>query len=59
LTILSALATNVGAAVFIVAPEKTTANPTKSRYSPSSIAKNIASASGQARDRSHVGGATR
>jgi hypothetical protein len=42
LTILSALATNVGVAVLIVTPDKTTATPTKSRYSPSS--KNIASA---------------
>jgi hypothetical protein len=45
LTILSALATNVGVAVLIVTPDKTTATPTKSRYSPSSTAKNIASAS--------------
>jgi hypothetical protein len=44
-TILSALATNVGVAVLIVTPDKTTASPTKSRYSPSSTAKNIASAS--------------
>jgi hypothetical protein len=41
----SALATNVGVAVLIVTPDKTTASPTKSRYSPSSTAKNIASAS--------------
>ena len=45
LTILSALATNVGVAVLIATPDKTTASPTKSRYSPSSTAKNIASAS--------------
>src|SRR6202140_64835 len=44
LTILSALASNVGVAVLIVTPDKTTASPTKSRYSPSSTAKNIASA---------------
>jgi hypothetical protein len=43
LTISSALATNVGVAVLIVTSDKTTATPTKSRYSPSS--KNIASAS--------------
>jgi hypothetical protein len=44
-TILSALASNVGVAVLIVTPDKTTASPTKPRYSPSSTAKNIASAS--------------
>src|SRR6201993_4352123 len=40
-TILSALATNVGVAVLMVTPDKTTATPTKSRYSPSSTAKNM------------------
>src|SRR6267142_940164 len=35
----------VGVAVLIATPDKTTASPTKSRYSPSSTAKNIASAS--------------
>ena len=35
----STLATNVGVAVLIVTPDKTTASPTKSRYSPSSTAK--------------------
>ena len=37
--------TNVGVAVLIATPDKTTASPTKPRYSPSSTAKNIASAS--------------
>ena len=36
---------NVGVAVLIVTPDKTTASPTKPRYSPSSTAKNIASVS--------------
>jgi hypothetical protein len=42
---LAVIHTNVGVAVLIVTPDKTTASPTKSRYRPSSTAKNIASAS--------------